>query len=181
MSRKINIHFAFAPESVAMLRAMNARLRTFTSSLIVFDETSPHIPHVSLLMGTLKTDEDLAVIANATEATARRYRRRHLILRRPYLENVRNHYVFCDVANEAAVVDVRDCLRDVLLSYLSVQDDYAEVPHVTLAHVGIDHPSIEPILGGFPDERQVTVVGIEISDTGPKGTCINPLYRYPLQ
>jgi 2'-5' RNA ligase len=180
MSQKINVHFAFAPDSVTLLRQMNARLRAFTPSLIVFDETSPHIPHVSLQMGTLNTDDDLPLVAKAAEATARRYRQRDLILRRPYLENVRNHYVFCDVANEDRVFDVRDELRQALASLLIVQDDYAEVPHVTLAHISIDHAEIDPFLGEFPDRQAATVVAIEVSDTGPKGTCVNPLYRYSL-
>jgi 2'-5' RNA ligase len=180
MGRKINVHFAFAPDTVAALRRMNAQLRAFTPSLIVFDEASPHIPHVSLQMGTMNTDDDLAVVAAAVEAVARRHSRRDLVLLRPYLENVRNHYVFCDVANAEAVVDVRQELERALGEYLAVQDDYAEIPHVTVAHVDVDHSSIAPMLAQFPNYQNATVSVIEISDTGPKGTCVNPLYSYEL-
>jgi 2'-5' RNA ligase superfamily len=180
MRRKINVHFVFAPDTVTALRRMNAQVRAFTPSLIVFDETSPHIPHVSLQMGTTNTDADLAPVAAAVEAVARRNSRRDLVLLRPYLENVRNHYVFCDVANAEAVVDVRQELERALHGYLTVQDDYAEIPHVTVAHIDVDHTSIAPVLAQFPDHLSATVSVIEISDTGPKGTCVNPLYSYAL-
>ena len=180
MGRKINVHFAFAPDTVFALRRMNAQLRLFAPSLIVFDEASPHIPHVSLQMGTMNTDDALSSVAAAVEAIARRRSRRDLILLRPYLENVRNHYVFCDVANAEAVVDVRQELQIALRRYLTVQDDYAETPHVTLAHVDVEHASIAPVLEQFPDRQNATVSVIEISDTGPKGTCVNPLYSYEL-
>lgn len=179
--RKINIHLTLQEDAIEYSRSVNMAIRNITCSEIVFDESSPMIPHITLVMGMVRDNISLEEIATITRRMAAETKPIRSIIRPPYLETKRNRYVFSDVFDGEILAKLkRDFYTTMVPEFLTTQSDYTDQPHITLAHVTEKQEKVVALLQTFSQSIVSTSPEIEISDTGSKGTCINSLYKFKL-
>jgi 2'-5' RNA ligase len=182
MRRKLNIHLMVPDVALQYCLQVNKGIRDITDSVIVFDETSPMIPHVSVLMGELDENNSLEEVAELTQDALSSVAPIKFYVHPPYLENVRNRYVFSDVEGGQPFMELKRRLFSLLGErYLQSQSDYTEQPHLTLGHVEDKRNEVRIYLNTIQAGFTFVSDTVEISDAGPKGTCINSLYRHVLR
>lgn len=182
MRRKLNIHLMVPDVALRYCIEVNKGIRDITDSVIVFDQTSPMIPHVSLLMGELDESSSLEEVARLTQNALTGIAPIRFYVHPPYLENVRNRYVFSDVEGGQPLMELKRALFDLLGGrYLHSQSDYTEQPHLTLGHVEDRRNEVRIYLNTIQAGFTFVSDTVEISDAGPKGTCVNSLYKYVLR
>lgn len=179
--RKINIHLTLDERGLAYCYEVNSRIRAITESVIEFGPGSPMIPHISLIMGQLRDDE-LRNISEITASAVGGEAPLAFFVDAPYLEDVRTRYIFSDVRDGDNFMRMKRKLHSSLDGkYLDVQTDYTEVAHLTLGHVENRKDEVRKYLGGVTAGFSIYSPAVEISDAGPKGTCINSLYKFLLK
>jgi 2'-5' RNA ligase len=177
--RKINIHLTLDSRALAYCHEVNAGIRRITTSIIEFSESSRMIPHISLIMGQLLDHVTLEEVARITAEVVSTEKVLVFRVDGPYLENVRNRYVFSDVHGGDAFLNLRQRLHARLNgSHLVVQSDYTEQAHLTLGHVEDRREEVRAYLQSVRAGFDVRCPAAEISDAGPKGTCVNSLFRF---
>ena len=140
------------------------------------------IPHISLIMGNLDEKYSFDALISEVKAKCARFKPLTFRVLNPYLENIRNRYVFSDVDGNGNFTALKQTLQSSLNgTYLHVQDDYSETPHLTLAHIEAKQEQVSQYLNGIVAGFECVCDCIEISDAGPKGSCSNSLFRFPLK
>lgn len=179
--RKLNIHLTLSQNVVCYCREMNRTVRKLTESVIDFEANPPMSPHISLIMGILDEKYDLDALIAKVRTQCARFRPLTFRVLRPYLENIRNHYVFSDVVGDDDFVVLKQTLHTALSgTYLHTKSDYSEAPHITLAHIEAKSTEVREYLSNVIADLECVCDSIEISDVGPKGSCINSLFCLPL-
>jgi 2'-5' RNA ligase len=179
---KLNIHLTLDNKTLNYCRQVNAGIRKITESVIIFDHKSPMIPHISLIMGELDDNYSVAQLAQIVKKTISHVRPFQFRVLSPYMENVRNRYIFSDVQSGETFGMLKTKLHEVLGSkVLHSQNDYSEVPHITLGHAEEKHEEIRKYLSGVKANFNFTSNAVEVSEAGPKGTCINSLHIFKLR
>jgi hypothetical protein len=139
------------------------------------------IPHVSLIMGVLRPGSALEDVIDAARAIFSDYPAPTVRIGPPYLEDIRGRYIFSDVLNADDIVAMRGRIADRVAGvHLEVQTDYTEQPHLTLGHVEDRSEEIRRYLATVPVEPEILCPAVEISDVGPKGACINSVWKMAL-
>jgi|ERR1035441_3088072 hypothetical protein len=180
--RKINIHLTLDKRATVYCYEVNRGIRGITTSIIEFGPSAHMIPHISLIMGQMRDDAGLITIAKITQDAVSDESAIVFSVDPPYLEDVRNRYVFSDVRAGGAFENLRRKLHSLLNEkHLDVQTDYAEMPHLTLGHVDDHKDEVREYLRGVRAGFSICCPAVEISDAGPKGTCINSLYKFDLK
>ena len=180
--RKLNIHLTVSPNVASYCREINRGVRRLTESFIDFEAAPPMIPHISLIMGILAEKRSLDALITEVKSNCARFGPLTFQVLNPYLEDVRNHYVFSDIVGNSDYEALKQTLQSSLKgTYLEVQDDYTEAPHITLAHIVSENEKVKKYLNGVIANVVCVCDCIEISDAGPKGSCSNSLFRLPLR
>jgi len=179
--RKINIHLTVDESALTYCREVNAGIRKITNSIIVFDDESPMIPHISVIMGKIDDNQTLSEIADVAGNLLSDWRPLIISVGPPYLENVRNRYVFSDLDGGQAFKKLKQEFHRALKArYLHVQTDYTDQAHLTLGHVEDKRDEVRRYLSQVQADFEFVSKELEISDAGPKGTCINSLFKYEI-
>lgn len=183
--RKINIHFTVDDKTIRYCRNVNARIRDITSSTIVFNENSSMIPHITIVMGEFDENKfSLDQIWKVVSNNIKNARPIKFYIPKPYLENSVNRYVFSDVDGGRSFLDLREQIKNIMQNgYLeNMGGSYGEQPpHLTLAHIENEQDKVRSYLTTTKAGFTFTSKRVEISDVGPKGTCINSLKIYDLR
>ena len=178
---KINIHFTLDAQTREYCRTINTEIRKLTNSIIIFDDNSPMIPHISLVMGELDPNYTIEHIASTIRNVSGYLKPMTFCVLSPYLETVRNRYIFSDIDTDTAFSSLKRQFHDLLNpKYVLAQNDYTEVPHITLGHVEEKQEKVREYLASVKTDFTFTSEHIEISEVGLKGTCINSLFLYRL-
>lgn len=180
--RKLNIHLTVSPNVVSYCKDINRSVRKLTESVIDFEADPPMFPHISLIMGILDEKYNLDTLITEVKTKCTQFRPFTFRVLNPYLENVRNHYVFSDIVGNGDFTVLKQTLHSAFNgTYLHTESDYSEVPHITLAHINEKYEEVRQYLKGIVAGMECVCDCIEISDAGPKGTCSDSLFRLPLR
>lgn len=180
--RKVNLHLSLDQRGRDYCYSVNAGIRRITTSIIEFGEGSSMIPHISLIMGQILDHKPLEEVASITGEIISAENGVVFKVEDPYLENVRNRYIFSDVHGGEAFSNLKQRLHAQLSgTYLAVQADYTEQPHLTLGHVEDNREKVCAYLRSVRAGFYICCPAVEISDAGPKGTCVNSLFRFDLR
>ncbi len=68
---RLNIHLALDEQTIQFCRQVNANIRRIAKSAIVFNDTSPMIPHITLVMGDFVPSQPFKALLKETEIFAR--------------------------------------------------------------------------------------------------------------
>ncbi len=173
---RLKIHLAPDEQTVQFCRQVNAQVRSITDSAIVFSETSPMLPHITLAMGELLPSQTFAALTTGIQTLAQEVQPLTLRLSQPYIEPVHGRYILCDIQENSALTALRTRLSERILgTYLTTQESRSFVPHLTLAHIDAQREQVHASLQLVKVISQTICAHIEIAHVGPKGTCIDGL------
>lgn len=180
---KLNIHLSLDQEAQRFCREVNAGIRSIVESTIIFDENSPMIPHITLVMGELSPSCTLADLSLLTTSISKRYFSLKIRFGKPYVENHKNTYIFMDAEHNHELLELRrDFAERALGSHLLSSEKYSETPHLTLANIrATEKEAVGAYLQSLQPALEVVCNAIEISHVGPKGTCIDSIFIIPLK
>lgn len=181
--RKINVHIPVQGEALTICREINARINTVSPSVIRFDGDSSMRVHITLVIGALPNEGDLpTVIKEVADIAAMAAPFVMKTTQRLYIEEARNRYVFWDLAATRDFTRLRaQVAKSIGHLLVRASEVIEETPHITLGHVESEHDRIRALLRAFEREIAVPVTAVEISDAGPKGTCIDKIASFELR
>jgi hypothetical protein len=182
MSAKFNIHLTVDDGAMEYCLMVNDGLRAITDSVIRFGRSSTMTPHVSLLMGELHPATELRTLADLTRSVVEGQAVVTFFVDAPRLEKGRNRYVLSDLRESSDFLVLWRRLKAVLDGpYLKVPNDQTADPHLTLGYIEGDHQAVEAYLRSIRAGFRIRCPEVEISNVGPKGTCVDSLFRFALK
>ena len=175
--RKINIHLKVDDAVVAYARSVNAQVRAVTPSIVVFDDTSPMQPHITLAMGYLQDNVSVDDICVAVEMFAKSMSPLALSLSAPHV--LENGFVFSDVSPDNVSI-LKQNMTVLMADKLQDLKHADKGSHLTLGWIEQAFEAVADRLKTYSNKLACTCRSIEISDAGPKGTCVKSLAVFPL-
>lgn len=184
--RKLNLHLKLDVNISTLVKEINIDINKEDQPIIDFSSNEKiMIPHITVIMGYL--DEYKYSVKELIEKIVpliRSFPALPFSLSQPYIENQKHNYVFSDVTFGDEFKQLQNLLFEHLEpNVLNVQTDFNKQSHLTLGYVTSNHARVSQMLASkynnFVIEGKSTT--IELSDVGPKGTCINSLWSYDLQ
>lgn len=178
---RLNIHLAVDEQTVQFCRHVNANIRRIANSAIVFSDTSPMIPHITLVMGDFVPSQTIEALTRATETFAQQVQPLLLKLSQPYIEPLKGRFVLCNIQENPVLTELRKMIRENILgTYLTTPYAYPRAPHITLAHIYAHQEKVHSYLQLINEAPQAVCSHIEISHVGPKGACVDRLFALNL-
>lgn len=177
---RININSSLSPTVDHLVRTLNQCFLRAGCDDIDFSPSSSHIPHLTLLMGTVHDSRSLAEIGAHCEAFALHTRKIEFSLSKPFWKKPSLKFMFLDAEPYEPLKELRTQLLDELSGLIECE-----------FHGGPENPS--HITVGYGSERQVKLsqvrrlysetvtelVDLRIALAGERGTCHSILESFP--
>ena len=174
---KLNIHLALDEQTLHFCREVNATIRRIAKSAIVFSDTSPMIPHITLVMGDFVPSQTFEGLRRATEIFTRQMKPLTLKLSKPYIDPLKRRFVLCDIEENLALTELRTMMRENILGrYLTTPYARPREPHITLAHIYARQEKVLSYLQSINEIPEAICSHIEISHVGSMGACVDSLF-----
>jgi 2'-5' RNA ligase len=179
---RLNIHLALDEQTTQFCLQVNAHIRRITNSAIVFSNTSPMIPHITLVMGDFVPSQTFEALIQATEILVQKMKPLTLKLDQPHISPLKRRFVLCTIREDSALTALRMMMRETILgTYLTIPYARPRPPHITLAHIYHRQEKVHAYLKSINELPQVVCSHIEISHVGPLGTCTDALFALHLE
>ena len=178
---RLNIHLAVDEQTVQFCRQVNADIRRIAKSAIVFSDTSPMIPHITLVMGDFIPSQTFEALTTVTETLAQKVKPLTLKLSQPYIEPLKGRFVSYNIQEDPALTELRQMMRENILgTYLTSPYARPRAPHITLAHIYTRQEKVDSFLKLINEIPPVVCSQIEISHVGSMGACVDRLFALNL-
>jgi len=178
---RLNIHLALDEQTTQFCLQVNANIRRITPSAIVFSNTSPLIPHITLVMGDVVPSQTIEALTKAVNRLAQPMKSLTLKLDQPHISPLKRRFVVCTLQEDPALTELRMLMRENMLgTYLSTPYAHPRPPHITLAHIYRRQEQVQAYLKSIHELPQAVCSHIEISRVGPLGTCVDRLCAFHL-
>ena len=178
---RLNIHLAVDEQTVQFCRWVNANIRRIAKSAIVFSDTSPMIPHITLVMGDFVPSQTFEALTKATETLPQKVQPLTLKLSQPYIEPLKGRFISCNIQENLALTELRKMMRENIVgTYLTTPYAHPRAPHITLAHIHSHQQKVHSYLNLINETPQAVCSQIEISHVGSKGACVDRLFALNL-
>jgi len=180
---EINIHIILPPRINQMATALNLAISSITPSEIVFDTQSPHIPHLTLIMGDTRPGVSIKDVLAAVQRSLRGVTPFQLETEPPYIAQPSNAFVFLDVGPDellkALKQRVYDNVSDMLFTPWYGKPDAPA--HITIGYVTDKQQQIRAAIDAAYTRFMESFSYIGISLQGRRGTCVKLLHEIALQ
>ncbi len=113
---RLNIHLALDEQTTQFCLQVNANIRRITNSAIVFSNTSPMIPHITLVMGDCVPSQTFEALTKATETLVQKMKPLTLKLDQPHISPLKGRFVLCNIQEDSALTALRMMIGDVYRS-----------------------------------------------------------------
>jgi 2'-5' RNA ligase len=179
---RLNIHLALDEQTTQFCLQVNTNIRRITNSAIVFSNTSPMIPHITLVMGDCVPSQTFEAVTKATETLVQKMKPLTLKLDQPHISPLKGRFVLCNIQEDSALTALRMMMREGILgTYLTTPYACPPSPHITLAHIYRRQEKVHSYLKSINELPQVVCSHIEISHVRPLGVCIDRLCAFHLE
>lgn len=177
--RKINVHMTVDESTLEFCKEINKEIRSITNSTIIYSENSLMVPHMTIVMG--KLDENIISMDNffnMVAQLAKNIKPINFNVYLPYLEDVVNKYIFCDVNGGKKFLHLREKFKNEFSNNIlhDIGGSYGkQPPHLTLGHIEDKQREIRDYLSSIKRQFDFISDKVEISDVGPKGSCLGSI------
>lgn len=182
MRRTINLHYLLPQPLNDAVVALNQALVKACGSEVDFGLAGRHIPHVTLFKGTPAGDTPVETLVDVLKAQIPRVPRFVCQIASPYLKPDRPNWAFLDVLPLDPLIHLKQRILNAVSSLIEAPTwDYAaEVPHITVGYLMHSHSLAPQYFEQFICPEQIELERVQISHTGIRGTCVEPIAEYPL-
>ncbi len=178
--KRFNIHAQFDNCSLAQIVELNKEINRLCSSEIIFDQDSPHIPHITLLMGNLFDIESLNQVCNSLGRFAKETEEFTYSISKYKLMEPEKKYLFAFPEPSLIIYEIKKNLFKTVGEFLTFDKHGTQntIPHLTLAYFKENNDTLAKVI------KFKRIIGkinkIAIAETGRKGTCVNIIEEFNL-
>jgi len=177
---RMNIHFCLKEDLKKEIISLNQALVDVGSEI---DFGKDHIPHITILMGTIASLSDYQYIVNAITKTASEISPQAISLFNPYCLIPQKKFVFMDIAPINRLKDIKREFLKAIKGHIKL--DYYGRPqshvHLTLGFIEIMSKDIENLIQKMNLINTQSVVSqVGISVVSDKGTCLQETFTVDL-
>jgi hypothetical protein len=182
---RVNLHLRLDGAGRAYAYGLNCRVRAVAPSSIMLSPGSAAIPHITLLMGSVRCPpEELAAAGGRLTAESRRLVNktgiRSVQLRPPRVSAATRGYVLSDIVDGPSMVGIHQHLCEMFVPALLAEPSPLTEPHVTIARVDEISVQVIELLAGITNEVTTGISSVALSCVGPNGTCVGTISEQPL-
>jgi hypothetical protein len=175
--RRININLALDAALEEHVRGTNRAVVKFGFDDICFDSPKLHIPHATLLMGVIQSEEDLGTLVNLCAAFSTTVNRLSYTVSPPHWNRPGGSYLFLSTLPDERFAQLRfDLYR--LLNTLLDYDEFGgpeDESHITVAYASSTKLELSMLpLGGH--HALCVSSKVRVCDTGLRGACTSTLW-----
>lgn len=176
---KLNIHFPVYGWIKDECISLNKEIHEITNNEIDFSPQAFQIPHITILMGYVKTLEDYTKICNILEKFTKTINSFNISFSKPYIKNNEN-YIFIDIKESKKIINIKKELYKSIQPYFEIVkwDILNEPPHITIGYITMKREKVNQIIDVQIPNNILTVNRINISLCGLRGTCLGTLREF---
>jgi len=184
-STKINIHFNINSELLELCERINQDINDVASGFIRFGIQSIAVPHISIFMGYINSQEQLKEIFEQTSAISKEIEPFIIDPTRLYFKSLTENssqYLFLDVLQREKIMQIKSIFNNVLIDKTdSIGWDFlGEPPHITLGCYKYLSKSIKEIVEKYHEYPKCEINRLGVSISGAKGVCLSELKSFEL-
>jgi 2'-5' RNA ligase len=176
--QRINIHFGIPGAMLDSVIAFN-ELLVHNGSWINF--RMDQVPHITLIMGMVKTKENYIALENEVESVALQIEPFIMQLTKPYLQQPANRFVFSDILPDEMIKVTKQKIYHAVKPYIT-PDRFGgpnNHPHLTLGYFPRKKNALLPQFEWNIPNGTVTVTGI--SRASMHGTSLPEYKKFSLK
>jgi len=179
---RVNISFMLCETIHAHVLSLNRLVVDAGYNEICFSGPDAVMPHITLLMGEVDTEDEYDLLAEELRVLAETMYPIQYRIGRPYLRQPSQHFIFVDVHPERKFRDYRVEMHADLGRYIECDHHGGphNVSHITIGYCPIVYPGLQELvrksnrLPGIADTIQLSVAG-------KRGTCVKKLHEFRLR
>jgi len=174
---KINIHIPIRGDLSEYCIIVNDKIKSITNTEIDFGYTSFQIPHITLYMGYLRSEELYGELFKRLHEYSKRLHPFDITFSKPYLKKPKGNYLFLDTDQGEMIIKLKQEIKEILDDLIAPLDwDVVnEPPHLTLAYINAEQHKIEDLLKNIALPSKLNANAIEVSFCGPRGSCLGTI------
>lgn len=155
-------------------------IQEITESQIDFEPASFQIPHLTVEMGYVKTDEEFKILMNELYTFAKGLSAFEVNTQKPFLKPVEKDYIFVGIAENEIIFEIKRKIKERLKKWIvPLEWDVSKGdPHITVGYIGNHYKEVEQMIEKYPVGPTWIANTIEISYTGPKGSCLGTIRSF---
>lgn len=177
---KINIHFPIRGNISNYCIELNSQIQAICESEIDFSPKSFQIPHLTLYMGFVSSQENYFRMIEEIYLFSKGLKTMEILPTRPYLKGPLNNYVFIDTEQSVEIIDIKRELKFRLSKWIEPLDwDVAnETPHITIGYIKRGIREVEKLLEIQSVVPKWIADAIEVSYCGNRGSCLGSIRTF---
>ena len=178
---RVNISLRLNPELEDMVRSLNRQIVERGYDGISFVDGSPHIPHVTLLMGEVTDAVDFGQLVSLCNDFAHLQKPFRYRVSKPYLMRPSQHFIFVDTLPQETFRVLRRSLHETAGEELECEHHGGpdNPSHITIGYAKPIYPDLDHLCESFQRTTGVAEE-IQICRAGNYGTCIEILHKINL-
>jgi len=176
---RVNISYLLQGKPLEYAREANAEIFV-RGGEFEFSPRGQAIPHVTMLMGEVKSLQDLEELFDVVAKASFEFENIDFELSAPYFRDARRKFVFVDTNPQESFLKQRRLLQEWVGPLLKI-DHYGNaenVSHITLGYndLGNDATLLAHISSSAPIAGKASQ--LQVARTGARGTCIETLRTF---
>jgi hypothetical protein len=169
---------ALSPELKSSITALNQIVVESGFCEISFNGGSPHIPHVTLIMGEVGDEADFASLVTVCEAFTSHMKQFSYKTSAPYLKRPSQHFIFTDTLPQEHFRSLRRSLYEEAGQF--IECDHHGGPdnpsHITIGYAKPIYPFLSKLVSVYKRPSGCAEM-LQICAAGSRGTCVEILHQ----
>ncbi|KAF0199762.1 MAG: Uncharacterized protein FD166_190 [Bacteroidetes bacterium] len=177
---KINIHFPLRGDISNYCIELNREIQRLTKSSIDFSPKSFQIPHLTLYSGFVTNENNFNSILNEIYELAQEMNPIEITPTRPILVKPKKNYIFIHTDQSNQINELKRDLKDRISKWIQPLgwDIISEAPHISIAYINNNYEEIEEFLEEYHIGSNWYGDSIEVSYSGPWGSCLGSIRAF---
>lgn len=177
---KVNIHIALHGDIARYCVDLNKKVQFFTPSQVDFRPTSFQIPHLTIEMGYIKSDEEFKDLMNELHSFSNELSSFEVAPKKPYILYPKRNYIFVDIGKNELILDIKRKAKEKFKNWIIPLDwDVSKgKSHITIGYITDNFDEVEQMIAEYSNVPKWTANIMEISYTGIRGSCIGTIRSF---
>lgn len=177
---KVNIHIALFGEISRYCINLNKDIQKITKSLIDFRPASVQIPHLTIEMAYVKTEDSFKNLMKDLYDFATDLSPFEVQAQRPYFPRPQKDYLFVSTNRDELIIEIKRKAKRKFKDWVEPLgwDVSKEAPHITVGYITDKQKEVEHLIEQYPIGPRWVADTLEISYVGVKGSCLGTIRSF---
>ena len=176
----INIHFPLRGEISNYCIRLNQEIQKLTKSDIDFSPRSFQVPHLTLYMGFVNSEQNYNAVLDEIYSLAQEMKAIKITVTKPYIKEPEKNYVFVGTGQSNQIIQLKRLMKEKNSKWIEPLDwdVVSELPHITVAYIQDNFDKVEKLLQDYPLGTDWIGDSFEISYVGLQGSCLGSIRTF---